>query len=140
MSTMDGYTDLDAPTTTWIEPAPRLLTSRYHTTCAACQGHIRPGQRIAWAPGTKPRHSICPITEPSTNAAPATCERCGWPLAPGQGLRYACEPGHDHHRFRPDLVSTSGTHLDCRDSELCRLQQQKPLATRHSPGPAENDA
>jgi hypothetical protein len=144
---MDGYLPIEpsaglsvSPTHS-LHPAPRRLRSQYHSTCAACHGHIKPGQWITWLPGDRPEHAICPLDGPSTNDQPTPCERCGLMLAPGQGLRYACAPGHDHHGFRPELRTSPDQHLDCRDSERCRSRRNgPPLANRQSPEPAKNDA
>jgi hypothetical protein len=57
--------------------APKTIRSQYHSTCRVCDGHIRPGDTIEWARGTKPAHIECveqgqpqqPATQPAIDHA-----------------------------------------------------------------------
>lgn len=61
-----------------------------------------------------------------TNARPATCEHCGFSLAPGKGFVWWCSPENGVCE-NADHAEKGGAHIRCKDSKACHGRAKKAM-------------
>jgi hypothetical protein len=103
------------------------LSAKYPGTCTKCSQPIVPGQKIEWAKGSRPTHTVCggaPAAKaPAKAANPGVCA-CGRPIQGSYRTCYRCSPAA---RSRLPLGSGAGSAASvpgysayCTDNATCR--------------------